>query len=49
MIIIIMRGENIVAHLDGLGGTRACRGTPAAYHWSKVTYAEIMIKKGYGY
>jgi hypothetical protein len=29
MIIIIMRGENSVAHLDGLGGT------PVAHHWSK--------------
>jgi hypothetical protein len=28
MIIIIMRGENLVAHLDGLGGT------PVAHHWS---------------
>jgi hypothetical protein len=27
MIIIIMRGENFVAHLDGLGGT------PVAHHW----------------
>jgi hypothetical protein len=30
MIIIIMRGENFVAHLDGLGGTPLCRGTPVA-------------------
>jgi hypothetical protein len=28
MITIIMRGENFVAHLDGL-----C-GTPVAHHWS---------------
>jgi hypothetical protein len=27
MIIIAMRGENFVAHLDGLGGT------PVAHHW----------------
>jgi hypothetical protein len=27
MIIIIMRGENFVAHLDGLGGT------PVAHHF----------------
>jgi hypothetical protein len=26
-----MRGENFVAHLDGLGGT------PVAYHWCKAT------------
>jgi hypothetical protein len=30
MIIIIMRGKNFVAHLDGLGGT------PIAHHWSKL-------------
>jgi hypothetical protein len=30
MIIIIMRGGNFVAHLDGLGGT------PVAHHWSKL-------------
>jgi hypothetical protein len=29
MIIIIMRGENFVAHLDGLGGT------PVAHHCPK--------------
>jgi hypothetical protein len=33
MIIIIMRGENFVAHLDGLGGTLVCRRTPVAHHW----------------
>jgi hypothetical protein len=27
-----MRGENFVAHLDGLGGTPVCRGTPVAHH-----------------
>jgi hypothetical protein len=32
MIIIIMRGKNFVAHLDGLGGTPVCRGTPVAHH-----------------
>jgi hypothetical protein len=26
MIIIIMRGKNFVAHLDGPGGTPVCRG-----------------------
>jgi hypothetical protein len=35
MIIIIMRGENFVAHLDGLGGTPLCRGTSVAHHWYK--------------
>jgi hypothetical protein len=34
MIIIIMRGENSVAHLDGLGGTPVCRGTSVAHHCS---------------
>jgi hypothetical protein len=29
MIIIIMRVENFVAHLDGLGGT------PVAHHWPR--------------
>jgi hypothetical protein len=32
MIIIIMSGENFVAHLDGLGGTPVCGGTPVAHH-----------------
>jgi hypothetical protein len=30
LIIIIMRGENFVAHLDGLGGT------PVAHHWTNL-------------
>jgi hypothetical protein len=38
MIIIIMRGENFVAHLDGLGGTQVCRGTPGAHHCSMRTH-----------
>jgi hypothetical protein len=38
MIIIIMRGENFVAHLDGLGGTPVCRGTPVAHHCSKTKF-----------
>jgi hypothetical protein len=33
MIIIIVRGENFVAHLDDLGGTPVCRETPVAHHW----------------
>jgi hypothetical protein len=32
MIIIIMRGENFMAHLGGLGGTPVCRGTQIAHH-----------------
>jgi hypothetical protein len=32
MIIIIMRCENFVAHLDGLGGT------PVAHHCTMVTF-----------
>jgi hypothetical protein len=35
MITIIMRGENFLAHLDGLGDTPVCRGTPVARHCSK--------------
>jgi hypothetical protein len=27
-----MRGENFVAHLDGLGDTPVYRGTPVAHH-----------------
>jgi hypothetical protein len=34
-IIIITRGENFVAHLDGLGDTPVCRGTPVAHHCPK--------------
>jgi hypothetical protein len=34
MIMIIMRGENFVAHLDGLGGKPMCRRTPVAHHWA---------------
>jgi hypothetical protein len=33
MIIIIMRGENFVAHL---GGKPVCRGTPVAHHCSSL-------------
>jgi hypothetical protein len=36
IIIIIMRDENFVAHLDGLGGTSVCRGTPVAHHCSRL-------------
>jgi hypothetical protein len=36
MIIIIVRGENFVAHLDCLGGTPVCRGTPVAHHCTRV-------------
>jgi hypothetical protein len=28
IMIIIMRGENLMAHLDGLDGTPVRRGTP---------------------
>jgi hypothetical protein len=30
IMIIIMRGENFVAHLDSLGGT------PVAHHWCRL-------------
>jgi hypothetical protein len=39
MIIIIMRGENFVAHLDGVGGT------PVAHHWSRERIL-ILIRLG---
>jgi hypothetical protein len=46
MIIIIMRGENFVAHLDDLGGTPVCRGTPAAHHWSTaLPHQTVQSKK----
>jgi hypothetical protein len=42
MVIIIMRGENFVAHVDGLGDTPACRGTPVAHHRSKQKFTSVM-------
>jgi hypothetical protein len=43
-IIIIMRGENFVAHLHGPGGTPVCRGTPVAHHWSEMnSHFRILI------
>jgi hypothetical protein len=36
IIIIIMRDENFVAHIDGLGGTPVCRGAPVAHHCIRV-------------
>jgi hypothetical protein len=44
MIIIIMRGEHFVAHLDGLGGTPVCRGTPVEHHWAKLRCRESIVK-----
>jgi hypothetical protein len=44
MIIIIMRGENFVAHLDGLGGTLVCRRTPVAHHCSSWVEACMDIE-----
>jgi hypothetical protein len=38
MIIIIRRGKNFVAHLDGLGGTLVNRGTPVAHHCSTLPH-----------
>jgi hypothetical protein len=55
MITVVMRGENFVAHLDGLGGTPVCRGTPVAYHCSRLIAKSDnkiktwnIIKKGDG-
>jgi hypothetical protein len=39
-----MRGENFVSHLDGLGGTPVCRGTPVAHHCLRV-FVETKIDK----
>jgi hypothetical protein len=43
MIIIIMRSKNFVAHLDGLGGTRVCRGTPFAHHCCSRYITQYLI------
>jgi hypothetical protein len=43
MIMIIMRGENFVAHLDGLGGTPVCRGTSVAYHCIRPIRTKIKF------
>jgi hypothetical protein len=44
-----MRRENFVAHLDGLGGTLVCRGTPVAHYWTRLQYTIVhhdLHKKG---
>jgi hypothetical protein len=43
VIIIIMRGENFVAHLDGLGGTSVCRGTLVAHHWLRSFQRSVLV------
>jgi hypothetical protein len=43
MIIIIMRGENFVAHLNGLGGTLVCRGAPVAHHCFIIIISGLMV------
>jgi hypothetical protein len=51
IITIIMRGEDFVAHLDALGGTPVCRGTPVAHHCSRGVVLEIWgvcLNKGEG-
>jgi hypothetical protein len=47
MIIIIMRGENFVAHLDGLGGTPVCCGTPVAHHCPRGRRSLGRLRKGW--
>jgi hypothetical protein len=47
MIIIIMRGENFVAHLDGLSCTLVYRGTPVAHHWS-IQFKKPPIREAAG-
>jgi hypothetical protein len=49
MIIIIMRGENFVAQLDGLDGTPVCRRTPVAHHWVKLRmFQNKVLRKIFG-
>jgi hypothetical protein len=47
MIIIIMRGENFVVHLDILGCTPVCRGTPVAHDCSRGILPLHVGKVGY--
>jgi hypothetical protein len=47
MIIIIVRSENFVAHLDGLGGTPVCRGTPVAHHCSRAENENVIYVRPY--
>jgi hypothetical protein len=42
MIIIIKWGENFVVHLDGLGDTPVCRGTPVAHHWPRRQSSSVL-------
>jgi hypothetical protein len=44
-----MRGENFVAHLDGLGGTPVCFGTPVAHHWSIATEYRKLSGRNHRY
>jgi hypothetical protein len=37
-----MRGENFVAHLDGLRGTPVCRGTPVGHHCITQLYTKTV-------
>jgi hypothetical protein len=41
-----MGGENFVAHLDGLGGTPVCRGTPVAHHCPNIYGYVCAQRKG---
>jgi hypothetical protein len=43
LIMIIMRGENFVAHLDGLGGTLVCRVTPVAHHCCSIKHMSFVF------
>jgi hypothetical protein len=40
-----MRGENFVAHLDGLSGTPVCRGTPVAHHCLRISAWKVTSEK----
>jgi hypothetical protein len=43
-----MRGENFLAHLDGLGGTPVCRVTPVAHDYlcEKVIFQQDKSHSG---
>jgi hypothetical protein len=45
LIIIMMRGENFVAHLDGLGGTPVCCGTAVAQTISHSDFIPQFLNK----
>jgi hypothetical protein len=45
--IIIMRGENFMAHVDGLSSTPVSRGTPVAHHCSISLHLSLIFLKNF--